>query len=157
VSKSGGITISEKITVAAPAARVWSVVSDPYAVAECVPGAVIEGRREDGSYDASMVLQFGPLKVALRANAAIALDRDAMTGTIRTRGKDAQGGLRVGAVTRFAVVPGEETSDILVDADIELTGKLASVVGAGAAIVAKKLSGVFTQQLASRLGAAVTS
>jgi carbon monoxide dehydrogenase subunit G len=150
---AGDIKISEKIGVSAPAAIVWAFISDPHRVASCLPGAVIEGLRDDGSYDAAMVLQFGPLKVALRANAVLTLDPATMTGAIATRGKDAQGGVRVGANTRFAVVAADAGSDILIDASVQLTGKLASVIGAGAPIVTKRLAKTFAEQLAEKLGA----
>ena len=148
MTKSSEIKIREKITVAAPAAAVWNLICDPYAVANCLAGAAIDGQREDGSYDASMVLHFGPLKVSFRAHVILAIDADAMTGTILTRGKDAHGGVRVTATTRFGVFANENAADILIDADVELGGKLASVIGAGASIVAKKLSAVFTEKLA---------
>lgn len=147
------IKISEKISVPAPPATVWDFIRDPYQVASCLPGATIEGQREDGSYDAAMVLQFGPLKVTLRANAVLALDPATMTGTIATRGKDAQGGVKVGAQTRFAVAQADGGSDITVGATVELTGKLASVIGAGAPIVTKRLAKTFAEQLAEKLGA----
>lgn len=150
---SGKIEISETVSVAAPAAAVWAFVSDPHQVASCLPGAVIEGRRDDGSWDGAMVLQFGPLKVALRANAVLTLDPATMTGTIATRGKDAQGGVRVGAQTRFAVIGNGDGSDIAIDATVELSGKLASVIGAGAPIVTRKLAKSFAEQLAEKLGA----
>ena len=149
----GAIKINETIAVAAAPATVWAFISDPHQVASCLPGAVIEGQREDGSYDAAMVLQFGPLKVALRANAILTLDPATMTGTIVTRGKDAQGGVRVGANTRFAVVAVESGSDIMIDATVELSGKLASVIGAGAPIVTKRLAKTFAGQLAEKLTA----
>lgn len=149
----GKIEIKETISVPAPAETVWAFVSDPHRVASCLPGAVIEGQRDDGSYDGAMVLQFGPLKVALRANAVLTLDPPTMTGTIATRGKDAQGGVRVGANTRFAVTENGAGSDIAIDATVELNGKLASVIGAGAPMVTKRLAKTFAEQLAERLGA----
>jgi carbon monoxide dehydrogenase subunit G len=149
----GAIEISETISVPAAPAAVWAFVSDPHQVASCLPGAAIEGRRDDGSYDAAMVLQFGPLKVALRANATLTLDPATMTGAIVSRGKDAQGGVRVGANTRFAVVGNEAGSDLVINATVELTGKLASVIGAGAPIVTKKLAKTFAEGLAEKLGA----
>ena len=148
---SGKIEIHETINVPAKPATVWAFVSDPYQVASCLPGAAIEGQRDDGSWDGAIVLQFGPLKVALRANAVLTLDPSTMTGTIATRGKDAQGGVKVGAQTRFAVTENGSGSDIAIDATVELNGKLASVIGAGAPMVTKRLAKTFAEQLAEKL------
>ena len=45
------IEISERVEVPAAPRIVWDVLSDPRAVVDCMPGAKLGDRLEDGSYD----------------------------------------------------------------------------------------------------------
>jgi hypothetical protein len=47
-------------------------------------------------------------------------------------------------------VPG--TSVIPIDAQVEISGRLASLVESGATLVAKRMTGEFTERLAAKLG-----
>jgi len=57
------IEISERVEVPAAPRIVWDVLSDPRAVVDCVPGVKLGDRLEDGSYDATVTVKFGPAKV----------------------------------------------------------------------------------------------
>ncbi len=57
------IEISERVEVPAAPRIVWDVLSDPRAVVDCMPGAKLGDRLEDGSYDATLTVKFGPAKV----------------------------------------------------------------------------------------------
>ena len=72
------IEISERIEVPAAPGAVWHVLSDPRAVVDCVPGAELGERQEDGSYEAVLTVKFGPAKVAFRTKVALELDEAAM-------------------------------------------------------------------------------
>ncbi|HEX2260868.1 MAG TPA: SRPBCC domain-containing protein, partial [Candidatus Binatia bacterium] len=61
------IEISECVEVPAAPEIVWDVLSDPRAVVDCVPGAKLGDRLEDGSYDTTLTVKFGPAKVTFRA------------------------------------------------------------------------------------------
>ena len=62
------IEISERVEVPAAPRIVWDVLSDPRAVVDCVPGVKLGDRLEDGSYDATVTVKFGPAKVKLVVN-----------------------------------------------------------------------------------------
>ena len=57
------IEISERVEVPAAPRIVWDVLSDPRAVVDYVPGVKLGDRLEDGSYDATVTVKFGPAKV----------------------------------------------------------------------------------------------
>ncbi len=86
---------------------VWDVLSDPRAVVDCMPGAKLGERLEDGSYDATVTVKFGPAKVTFRAKVALELDGTAMIGRVSSRGRDDQGGTRVKTAMTFKVVAGQ--------------------------------------------------
>ncbi|MGQ0749192.1 MAG: SRPBCC family protein [Betaproteobacteria bacterium] len=146
------IEISERIEVAAPPSAVWAILSDPRAVVECVPGASLGDAHDDGTFDATMVVKFGPAKVTFQVRVALELDEAACSGHVTSRGKDNQGGTRVRASMRFKAT---EQSDppgtvIPIDAEVEITGRLASLVESGAKIVVKRMTADFTERLAAR-------
>ena len=146
------IEISERVEVPAAPQIVWDVLSDPRAVVECVPGAKLGDRLEDGAYDATMTVRFGPAKVTFRAKAAIELDGAAMIGQVSARARDDQGGTRVKTTMTFKVVAGQApgSSAVPIDAQVEISGRLASLVESGATLVVKRITGEFTERLAAR-------
>lgn len=146
------IEVSERIEVPAAAQVVWEVLSDPYAVVECVPGAAVGDRQEDGSYDATLTVKFGPAKVAFRARFTLELNPAQMSGQVASKARDNQGGTRVKTTMTFKVVEGEApgSSAIPIDAQVEISGKLASLVESGANLVVKYMTKEFSERLTAR-------
>jgi len=147
------IEVNERIEVAAPPSAVWVVLSDPHAVVECVPGASVGEKREDGSYDAALTIKFGPAKVAFKASFTLELDPPAMSGKVESKARDNQGGTRVKTSMAFSVEEGQAagSSAIPIKAQVEVGGKLASLVESGANIVVKQMTKEFTERLAKKL------
>ena len=152
------IEINEQVEVPhAKPREVWSFLSDPRAVVDCVPGAAIGDEHEDGSFDGSLTVKFGPARVTFRARIELALDAEAMTGSVTARGKDTQGGTRFRATMAFKVIENaaeHDGSTVLITGENEITGKLAGIVEAGAKIVVKRMAAEFAENLAARCGGA---
>ena len=147
------IEVNERVDVAAPPQVVWELLSNPHAVVNCVNGAKLGDQHEDGTFDASMVVKFGPAKVTFKTRIALELDAAAKTGHVAARGKDNQGGTRVSATMKFGVVetmnpPG---SSIAITAEVEVGGKLAHLVESGASFVVKRMTTDFSERLAETL------
>jgi carbon monoxide dehydrogenase subunit G len=146
------IEVNERIEVPAPARTVWALLSDPHAVVDCVPGAALGEQHEDGSFDATLMVKFGPAKVTFRARVAVEFDEAAMTGRVISKGKDNQGGTRFNASMGFKVVEqaGSAGSVVPVDAQVDIAGRLASLVESGATLVVKRMTAEFSERLAAR-------
>ena len=82
-----------------------------------------------------------------------------MSGHVSSRGKDNQGGTRVKTAMTFKVVAGQApgSSAIPIDAQVEISGRLASLVETGAALVVKRMTGEFTERLAARCAKATSA
>jgi uncharacterized protein len=147
------IQVNENIEVPSSRQAVWDILSNPHAVAECVPGATLGDRQEDGSYDASLIVKFGPAKVTFRAKFTLLLDPPAFSGQVESRAKDNQGGTRLKTTMNFKIVEGAApgTSAIPIDAQVEISGKLASLVESGANLVVKYMTKEFSERLAAKL------
>ena len=153
------IEINEQFEVpSAPPPFVWSLLSDPHAVVGCVPGAELGAEHEDGSFDGSLKVKFGPARVTFRARIDLELDQAAMTGRVTSRGKDNQGGTRFRASMSFKVTDNAEKTGttVLIQGENEITGKLAGIVEAGAKIVIKRMAAEFSENLAARCAGANT-
>jgi len=153
------IEVNEKIEVDAEPQRVWDLLSDPRAVVECVDGAALGEQNEDGTYDASITVKFGPAKVAFRAKVELEMDAAARAGHVISRGKDKQGGARFETKMSFKV---EERADppgavIPIVASVDISGRLASVIETGASLVVKRMTKDFSERLADRLAGADAS
>jgi carbon monoxide dehydrogenase subunit G len=153
------IDVNERVDVPSAPKTVWDLLSDPRAVVDCVPGATLGDQHEDGSFDAGVTVKFGPAKVSFKAKVALELDAAAMTGNVTSRGKDNQGGARFHTTMTFKVVEQPEApgSTILIAAQVEISGRLATLIETGASLVVKRMTAEFSQRLAARcaeLGAA---
>jgi carbon monoxide dehydrogenase subunit G len=146
------IDVNETVEVASDPRTVWNLLSDPRAVVECVSGATLGEQHEDGSYDAGITVKFGPARVAFRAKVEIEYDQAAMSGKVVSRGKDNQGGARFHTSMQFAVREreGEPGSVIPIQANVEISGRLASLIETGASMVVKRMTREFSEQLAVR-------
>lgn len=152
------IEIKEQFDVPDAAPReVWALLSDPHDVVECVQGAALGEQHEDGSFDASLTVKFGPAKVTFRARVELVLDSATMEGRVTSRGKDNQGGTRFHAAMSFRVIENAEQrgSTVLVQGENEISGKLAGIVEAGAKIVVKRMAADFAEKLAARCAGGV--
>ena len=150
------IDISEQFDVPTTPERVWEILSDPHAVVGCVPGATIVGQHDDGSFDASIGVKFGPTRITFRAQVTLTLDPNARRGEVVAQGKDNVGGTRVRSTAQFAVAPrdGDAASTVTVDGRAEVSGRLASLIEGGAGLVVKQLSAEVARCLAARCASA---
>ena len=151
------IEINERFEVPGAQPRaVWDLLSDPNDVVNCVPGATLGEKHDDGSFDGGITVKFGPARVTFKARIELELDQAAMTGRVTSRGKDSQGGTRFNATMKFKVeestaAPG---ATVLITGENEITGKLAGLVEAGAKIVIKRMSAEFAENLQARVSGA---
>ena len=58
-----GMQIEKSFVVKAPAGAVWEVLTDPYKVASCLPGAAITEKVDEQAYTGTMTVKVGPVTV----------------------------------------------------------------------------------------------
>ncbi len=147
------IEVNERIDVIASPDAVWEILSNPHEVVECVPGATLGELQEDGFYDAGLIVKFGPARVTFHARFMLELDQVTHSGTVTSRGKDNQGGTKIRANMKFRVMPQDTNigSSIFVDANVEVSGRLSTIVESGASLVVGRMTKEFTEHLETRL------
>ncbi|MFD4778888.1 SRPBCC domain-containing protein, partial [Streptomyces sp. NPDC058427] len=149
------ISITEEIVVPSPHERVWEVISDPSAVVSCIGGAELGPSHDDGSFDGTLAIRFGGLRVKFAARVSLDLDESTHEGRLTARGADGQGATRFSAGATFRVVEGDGpgTSRVFCDGEIKLNGKLAKLIESGAGMVVSRMTKEFTDQLVQKCAA----
>lgn len=142
------ITIDERIEVPASPATVWAIMSDPSKVVGCVPGGSLGAAHDDGTFDGALTVQFGPLKIAFKARIDLQLDPATRRGELKASGKDGQGGTRLQTDATFVIDDAPNGGSIVVmRGEVDIKGRLASIVEGGAGVVVRRMTGQFAECL----------
>src|ERR1700759_3134373 len=126
--------------------------ADVERMARCMPGAVIEGRDEEGNYLGSMLVAFGPKKIRFRGRVSADTDFEAHTGSLRGRGAADMRAARIEVRIAYALrddpaAPGGSTL-VKLTSDAELGGVLAHFARTGGVPFAKALMQDFSRRVA---------
>ena len=127
-------------------------MSNPSEVVACVNGAELGEAHDDGSFDGTLVVKFGAMKVRFAARVALDLTESDHEGRLSARGKDGQGGTRFTARAKFRVTEGEGPDDsrVSVLAEVQLNGRLAPLVESGAGAMVSRMTRDFSAELIQR-------
>ena len=141
------VAIREEVTIPAPPAAVWPLLSDPAVVASCIPGASLTKAGEGGLYQGTMRVKFGPTVATFRGEARLAYDHAARRCTIEGRGIDQRGASRANA-TGVVEAAGEAATVLTVDGNFRVTGPLETFANAGGVHLARAILAEFAENMA---------
>jgi len=146
------ISIREEITIAAPPEAVWPLLADPAVVASCIPGAALTKFADDGRYQGTMRVKFGPTVAQFRGEAKLSYDHTARRCSIEGRGIDGRGASRAIA-TGTVEAKGTETTLLRVEGNFHVTGPLETFANAGGVHLARALLAEFAANVAKLVAA----
>jgi carbon monoxide dehydrogenase subunit G len=151
--------IENTVEVDAPLDRVWALVNDIPRVAPCMPGAALTGVLDDGTYEGTVAVKLGPLRMSYKGKVTVEeVDEASHSARLNASGRDTKGAgtARASVETRLEAA-GDAHTRLHVTSDVQLTGKVASF-GRGGAIndVATRLFGQFADCLRATLEAEPT-
>ena len=146
--------ISQEFVVERPPADVWAFFQDIPAVAQCLPGAALETRNEDGSYEGNLTVKLGPMTAAFEGKCVITPDEPNMSATIEGRGVDKKGGSRGQVSVVYDLDEDPAGCRVVIDADVTLSGPAAQFGRTGLINeMSKRLIGDFVACLEGKLEA----
>ncbi len=120
--------IENEFDVAATPAEVYALMLDPERVATCISGAEVTGRRDDGSYDATVTVKLGPVRMKYKGTISIVeSDPEARTATMLAKGTEERGQGTAQARLDMAVSARDTGSHVTVSADMLITGRVAQM------------------------------
>jgi uncharacterized protein len=148
--------IENTIEVDAPLDRVWALVNDIPRVAPCMPGAALTGVLDDQTYEGTVAVKLGPLRMSYKGKVTVEdVDEANHSARLAASGRDTKGAGTAKASVQTRLEAASDTRTRLhVTSDVQLTGKVASF-GRGGAIndVATRLFGQFADCLRATLEA----
>lgn len=140
--------LSNEFVVDAGVEKTWELLNDLERVAPCLPGAAITGR--DGeSFLGEVKIKVGPIGANLQGVARfVETDAAARRAVISMSGKDPKGGTATDASmhVRLEEVDSDHTR-VLLDTDLEISGRMAQFGRGAIADVSNRLIGQFTDNL----------
>src|ERR1700759_2046705 len=125
--------------------------ADVERMARCMPGAVIEGRDEEGNYLGGMLVAFGPKKIKFRGKVSVETDFAAHTGSLRGRGAADMRAARIEVRIAYALRDDPDATNatiVKLTSDAELGGVLADFARTGGVPFANALMKDFSRRVA---------
>lgn len=118
--------IDQRVTIAAPAARVWAFVVDIPAVSRCVPGVEAFERIDDDTFEGALKVKVGPVAVRLQGRIVVASrDDEAMASRLDIQAAERRINSTVSATTTLTLVPVSATeTDLVIHTEASILGKL---------------------------------
>jgi uncharacterized protein len=148
--------IENVVEVDAPVDRVWALVNDIPRVAPCMPGAALTGVVDERTYEGTVAVKLGPLRMSYKGKVVVEeVDEAGRSARLAASGKDTKGAGTARATVETRIEPVDDArTRMSVSSDVQLTGRVASF-GRGGAIndVATRLFGEFADCLRATLEA----
>ena len=137
-----------KATIAAPIDQVWAFLMDLPAVATCAPGVDSVTDLGNDKYRGIIKVAVGPIRLALEGDVSITeKDEAGHKASMRADAADKRAGGAVKAVLSMALTPVDGGTDLALDADVQILGRIGEF---GQPIIRKKaeqMTGQFVQNL----------
>lgn len=122
-----GMEISKSFVVKAPPAAVWGLLTDPVAVARCLPGAAVTHQVDERTHAGTITVKVGPVAATYKGTMRFErLDPASRTTEIVATGRDVRG--KGGAEMRMSstlveCAPGE--TEVAMRSQVNVMGMLA--------------------------------
>jgi uncharacterized protein len=120
------VKIEERFEVQAPVERVWQYLIDPRQVVQCLPGAELLEQKDERTFLGAIKVKVGPLSMSYKGQAKLT-EINEETHQVRMVGDAREvtgsGSTKVSMLSTVSPLP-NGGSEVLVNADIDLVGKI---------------------------------
>ncbi len=150
------VEFRQSFVIAHSVDEVWAFFGRVEDVAECLPGASLDGGEKRGVVNGKMKVKVGPISAEFSGVAQITRDETAHRGAIVGSGRDARSNSSTRGVVAYSVKPNVDGAGSRVDVDVgyTLTGMLAQFGRSGLVQdIASRLTAAFARNLEARLSA----
>jgi hypothetical protein len=145
--------LEHNFTVKASPEETWALLTDLERIAPCMPGAELIGR--DGeAYKGRVKVKLGPVLALYEGKASFAeKDDTAKRGVLRAEGRETKGQGSVKATVTASLASVAEGTQVRVETDLAIVGRLAQMGRGLIAEVSGKLLGEFVANLEREIAA----
>jgi uncharacterized protein len=145
--------IANQFTVSAPIEQAWDVLCDPEQVIPLMPGAQLTGHEGD-DYLGKVKVKVGPVTSEFSGKVRfVEQDRDQHRAVIDAKGKESRGTGNAAATVTAQLHDDGNRTNVTVDTDLKIVGKLAQFGSGMLQQVSEKLLGQFVESLEAELAA----
>lgn len=141
---SGQMEFKRTVRISAPVSEVWALVDDVPAVAGCIPGMGQLEMRGAHEFDCVVTQLVGAVKANFQLhNVIVELEPERSLTTV-SEGRDRNLNSQVKATQRFSFRPDGDATEVDIEADFQVTGRIATF---GHRIILAKAEQVTVQAL----------
>lgn len=149
--------IDNEFTVQAPIDRVWALFTDVEELAPCMPGAQLTGVEGD-VYSGKVKVKVGPVVAAYKGTARfVERDDQGHRAVVEASGRADRGAGNASAQVTVRLSESEGGTDVTVETDLKISGKLAQLGGGMIKDVSERLLGQFVERAEEKLAALDTT
>ncbi len=143
--------IEDRFRVNVPVEEAWRVLLDIERIAPCMPGAELQEVAGD-EYRGVVKVKVGPITAQYKGVAKLAeVDEGAHRAVIDAQGRDTRGQGNASAKITMSLAPDGDGTEVSIDNDVTVTGKVAQFGRGVMADVSTKLLAQFVACLESRV------
>ncbi|HEY3067624.1 MAG TPA: SRPBCC family protein [Methylomirabilota bacterium] len=148
--------IEQKFIVDAAPDRVWALLTDPFRVARCLPGASITEKIDDKTYGGTITVKVGPIAASYRGRLTFErLDDARREAELVASGQDVRGrgGADMRLSSRVMALEGGAATQVLLESDVTVHGLLGQMGRGMIETVASQMLEQFTAAVRENLAA----
>jgi carbon monoxide dehydrogenase subunit G len=120
------MNFSRSVDIAASIDEVWALTVDIEAVAECIPGIQDLEMVGPDEFTCKLIQRVGSVKAAFALRTQLQVDKAAHTVVTTIAGQDRKLGSSVKAVQTFGIASEGDKTQVSINADVQITGRVAT-------------------------------
>ncbi len=117
--------IEKTFTLSAPQEQVWSFITDPKKVAQCIPGCEGAEEKERGKYTAAINVKVGPIRTTFHLDIEQTEQRRPQFASYLGKGAEGSRASRISSVSTLALkAVSANSTEVTYTSDINIVGRL---------------------------------
>ena len=143
--------------VAGQPAEVIGLFADLPLMSSFLPGASVGERNEDGSYPATLVVAFGPKRIAFKGRLVNEADSGKLRGVVTGNASADMRGAKMSVTMSYQLSQAPPGTHVTLVSEAEMTGMLAEFARTGGVVVTNALLAEFASRFSAHVLAAQAS
>ena len=137
--------------VAGTPGEVIALFEDLPLMASFLPGASVGESNADGSYPATLVVAFGPKRIAFKGNLLNVVDRPGLAGTVTGNASTDMRGAKMSVTMNYRLCGAPAGTRITLESEAEMTGMLAEFARTGGVVLSNALLAQFASRFSTHV------
>jgi hypothetical protein len=144
--------IEKTFTLSAPQEQVWSFITDPQKVAQCIPGCEGAEEKERGKYAAAINVKVGPIRTTFHLDIEQTEQRPPEFASYLGKGEEGSRASRISSVSTLALKSvSANSTEVTYTSDINIVGRLGKFGGGMMQKIADSIGEEFVAGVKGRL------